>query len=511
MRILSSEQMRAVEREALKHSQTYLRLMENAGTGAAKMIARCESPIENRRCVVLCGKGNNGGDGFVVARKLCREGAIVTCVLAGGEPRSEEAREMLRLLSLEPVSVLPLEEDHAQINLLLMEADLIVDALFGTGFQGALPDGCGFLAEMSNLSKARVYALDIPSGMNADTGFAVGKCLKANQTIAFGCLKPAHLSEDAAEFLGEVEVCDIGIPEEAFSIIDDAVYLIDHDMVLPHLHQRPDDSYKGSFGYLLVVAGSLGMTGAAVLASRAASQCGTGLVYLATAHSLVLPLSAHLTEQVMVPLAENEAGGISPLSLPELLPVLQKSTACVAGCGLKNTEDTRSIIRSIITNAECPIVLDADGINSVVGDINIIRCAKNGLILTPHYGEFSRLTGKTVEYIAQNRVALAKAFAQEYKVTLVLKGATTVVALPDGSVCLNKGSNSGLAKAGSGDLLAGIIGGLLAQGLGINEAAICGVYLHSQAARLTAKRLCKTSMQPSDILNDFYLLFKELD
>ncbi len=511
MRILSSEQMRTVEREALKHSQTYLRLMENAGIGAAKIILRRERPIENKRCVVLCGKGNNGGDGFVVARKLSREGASVACVLAGGEPRSDEAREMLRLLHLDPVSILPLEENRAQINLMLVEADIVVDALFGTGFQGALPDACGFLAEMTNLSKARVYALDIPSGLNADTGLAAGRCFAADCTIAFGCLKPAHLTEAAADQLGAVEVCDIGIPEEAFLVINDAVFLIDHDMVLPHLRRRPDDSYKGTFGRLLVVAGSLGMTGAAALASQAASRCGTGLVYVATARSLLLPLAAHLTEQVMLPLPETEAGGISALAQPELLSALQKATACVAGCGLKNTEDIHAIIKAILTHADCPIVLDADGINAVAGDINIVRNAKQGLVLTPHYGEFSRLIGKPIDYVADNRVALAKAFAQEYNLTLVLKGSTTVVALPDGSICLNKAGNSGLAKAGSGDLLAGIIGGLLAQGCAPQQAAICGVYLHSQAARLTAKRLCKTAMQPSDILNDLYLLFQELD
>ncbi|MFA9380938.1 MAG: NAD(P)H-hydrate dehydratase, partial [Acetanaerobacterium sp.] len=451
------------------------------------------------------------GDGFVVARRLTQAGASVSCVLAGGEPRSDEAKEMLRLLRDEPVSILSLEESRPAINLLLVEAHIIVDALFGTGFHGALSDGCGFLAEMSGLSKARVYSLDMPSGMNADTAEVQGRCFAATCTIAFGCLKPAHVNPAAAPLLGDVAVCAIGIPDKAYDGVGSETHLIDHATVRQWLRRRPDDSHKGTFGKLLVTAGSMGMTGAAVLCARAASRSGAGLVYVASPRSAVPIIASHLIEQVLLPMPETEEGTLSADAIPALARALAGKTACVAGCGIKDNADTRMVIASIITNADCPILLDADGINAISGDINIVRQASHGMVLTPHYGEFARLTKKDTDFITQNRVALAQEFAQNAGITLVLKGAYTVVAHADGSVYLANSPNSGLAKGGSGDLLAGLIGGLLAQGYTQREAAVCGVYLHAHAARLSAARLSKATMQPSDVLDDLHLVFRELE
>ncbi len=510
MRILTTEQMRAAERASLSHGLTFLRLMENAGTGAYRIIAGREGALFGKRCVVLCGVGNNGGDGFVVARRFARDGAVVSCVLAGGEPRSDEAREMLRLLHGEPVSILRLEESRPSVNLLLMEADLIIDAMFGTGFHGVLPDGCGFLAEMSGLAKARVYSLDIPSGMNADSGGIEGRCFNADCTIAFGCLKPAHIEPSAAPMLGEVAVCDIGISDDVYGAVGSKTHLIDGRMVRQLLRPRTDDSYKGTFGRLLVVAGSLGMTGAAVLCARAASYSGAGLVYVAAPKQTVPILAGHLIEQVMLSMPETNEGVLGDEAAVPLAKAVKGKTACVAGCGLRNTAGTRMAVLSLLSNAECPIVLDADGINALNGDIDIVRQAAYGVVLTPHYGEFARLVNKQTTFIEQNRAALAAEYAQAHGVTLVLKGAYTVVALPDGSVYLLNCPNSGLAKGGSGDLLAGLIGGLLAQGHTTKEAAVCGVYLHARAAQLTAGRLCKTTMQPNDVLGDLHLVFREL-
>ncbi len=510
MRILTTEQMRSAERASLSHGLTFLRLMENAGTGAYQIIAGREGALFGKRCVVLCGIGNNGGDGFVVARRLARDGAVVSCVLAGGEPRSDEAREMLRLLHSEPVSILRLEESRPSVNLMLMEADLIIDALFGTGFHGMLPDGCGFLAEMSGLSKARVYSLDIPSGMNADSGRVEGRCFCADCTIAFGCLKPAHIEPAVAPMLGEVAVCDIGITDDVYGSVGSKTHLIDGALVKRLLRPRTDNSYKGTFGRLLVAAGSLGMTGAAVLCARAASRSGAGLVYVASPRQIIPVLSGHLIEQVMLPMPDTDEGVLGADAAVPLASAVKGKTACVVGCGLQNTAGTRMALLSLVSNADCPIVLDADGINALARDIDIVRQAAGGVVLTPHYGEFARLVNKDTAFIEQNRASLAAEYAQANGVTLVLKGAYTVVALPDGSVYLLNCPNSGLAKGGSGDLLAGMIGGLLAQGHSPKEAAVCGVYLHARAAQITAQRLCKTTMQPSDVLGDLHLVFREL-
>ncbi len=513
MRILTSRQMREAERASLDHGQTYLRLMENAGAGAFAILARREESLAGKRCVVLCGEGNNGGDGFVVARRLALAGGDVTAVLAGGDPRSEEAREMLRLLRAQPVSILPLRENRPAMGALILEANILVDALFGTGFRGTLPEDCGFLAEMCALSKAKIYALDIPSGINADTGEtqAGGRSFRADCTVAFGCLKPAHINPDAARQLGDVEVCELGIAEEVYAGTGANTYLIDRELAASMFHKRPDDSHKGSFGKLLAVAGSLGMTGAAVLAASAASRSGAGLVYLAAPRSVLFSLSAHLVEQVMLPMPETEEGTLSSDAVPALCAALKGKSACLFGCGVKQGAGIQTALRAVAEQAEGPMILDADGINALCGDINIMEQAKHGMVLTPHYGEFSRLTGYPIEEIAQNRVALAREFAARHRVTLVLKGAYTVVAQPDQSVYLCHAPNSGLAKGGSGDLLAGIVGGLLAQGYCTRDAAVCGVYVHSQAAELTARRLSKTSMQPSDVLCDLHPVFAALE
>lgn len=510
MRILTTDQMRAAERASLSRGLTFLRLMENAGTGAYKIIAEREGALFGKRCVVLCGSGNNGGDGYVVARRLAREGAVVSCVMAGSDPKSDEAKEMLRLLHSEPVSIMRLEDSRPSVNLLLVEADIIVDALFGTGFHGMLPDGCRFLAEMSALSKARVYSLDVPSGMDADTGLTQGKCFSAVCTIAFGCLKPAHIEPSAAPYLGEVTVCDIGIPDEVYASVGSKLHLIEGVLVKRWLRPRPDDSYKGTFGKLLVAAGSLGMTGAAVLSSRAASASGAGLVYVASPQRVIPILASHLIEQVMLPMPDTDDGSFSEQAIPSLCAALRDKSACLVGCGMQNTAQTRMLTLSILQNATCPIVLDADGINAIVGDIDIVRQASHGVVLTPHYGEFARLVNKDTATVERHRVQLASEFAQAFGVTLVLKGAYTVVAFKNGEVYLLNSPNSGLAKGGSGDLLAGLIAGLLAQGHTPEQAAVCGAYLHSRAAQLTAQRLCKATMQPSDVLNDLHLVFREL-
>lgn len=510
MRILTSQQIKQAERASLAHGLTYLRLMENAGTGAFGILQRREGTLSGKRCVVLCGAGNNGGDGFVVARRLSRAGAEVCCVLAGDLPRSDEAREMLRLLQNEPVSLLRLEESRPAVNLLLVEAQLIIDALFGTGFHGVLPDGCGFLAEMSALSKATVYSIDLPSGMDADTGETRGRCFASACTIALGCLKPAHVLPQAAPLLGDVEVCDIGIPESLYQKSGSTSHLIEKTLAGSLLRARPDDSHKGVFGRVLLAAGSLGMTGAAVLCARAASASGAGLVYVAAPRRTVPILASHLVEQMLVPMPDTEDGVYSAEAAAPLARAAQGKSACVAGCGMRNTAHTRAAVRALLENAPCPVVLDADGINCIGGDINIIRQAAHGVVLTPHYGEFARLTGGDIDSIRQNRVQAAAEFARQTGVTLVLKGAYTVVASASGEVYQFNSPNSGLAKAGSGDLLAGLIGGLLAQGHSPEQAAVCGVYLHARAAQLTAARLCKATMQPSDILHDLHLVFREL-
>lgn len=504
MRVVTSEQMKQLERRALDYDLTFQRLMENAGSAAAAFLRRTFT-LEGLNCMLFCGRGNNGGDGFVAARKLAENGANVLVVTVGGEPKSPEALSMFQMLSMMELPILPLEESREKILAVLQKADIVVDAVCGTGFHGELRDWERVAANMINDAIAAVIALDIPTGVECDSGTVAPGAVRADFTVAFDSRKQAHILPSSAPMCGAVEIVDIGIPEEARIGIDTVVGSVQTQDVLARLPIRRPDAHKGDFGRLLIVAGCSRYRGAASLATLAALRCGTGLVTLASTEPVCSAAAAKLYENVYLPLPQNETGGIAGTeqSINLLEPEILKSTAILFGCGMGDTQATASLLTRLLQKATCPVVIDADGINAIASNINILKMTKAPLVLTPHPGEMARVSGREISDLMADRYGAALEFARVHRLTLALKGHETVIASADGKLLVNQTGNVGLAKAGSGDVLAGMVAAYCALGLDPYWAAVSGVHLHGIAADTTAKKLGQHAMLPSDLMRYF--------
>lgn len=503
MTVLTAESMRRLEQTAVDEGLPYLRLMENAGSAAARVI-RSSAALKGRRVTVLCGRGNNGGDGFVIARKLLDEGAHISVVLMSGAPTTEQAREMLSRLSGTDVTVYNLETEPFLAVESVQSAGMIVDAVYGIGFRGALPDHMRHLFRSVNTAAVPVVAVDIPSGLDADSGAADPDTIRAGLTVTFSALKPALVAAAAQPYYGQVEVVSIGIDSELIDRFSHGQLTIGWRMVQACFPPRDPNAHKGTFGHLLMVAGSDGMAGAARLCAEGALRCGVGLLTAALPRRIYPILSATLPEAVCLPLEDADA--------PAQLALREKSktaTAVVLGCGLGRTAD--ALVWDVLCSGETPLVLDADGINAVAPHIDRLKTIRRPLVLTPHPGEMARLTGKSTRDIQAHRAAAARAFAEEYGVTLVLKGHETVIASPHRALLLNQTGNPGMATGGSGDVLAGMVGAFLAQGFDPHAAAMCGVHLHGLAGDRAAARLSQHAMLPTDLLAELGGLFLDLE
>lgn len=493
--------MKTAERLSDEMGVTYQRLMENAGCAAAAFMRKNLRSIVGRNFMIFCGSGNNGGDGFVVARKLFEEGANVVVVLCGALPRTDEAKYMYNCILDAGITVLDWTADLKKVHELIGGADIIVDALFGTGFSGEFRPPFDEIAVTINSASAFKISLDIPSGVNAATGEAAKGAVTANYTVAFDAIKPGHLLLPGRTHCGKTTEVDIGIPHEVLDNISQSCFCADDEMVFSSVTKRPRKSHKGNFGKLLCITGSENFSGAVAISAIGALRMGAGIVTLATTrtvHSLVAPL---VPEATFLPLPSNDNGGIDASATDILLPALESASAVLLGCGMGNTADTAAITAFVLKNAHCPIIMDADAINSVASSPEVLFDAQNSLILTPHMGEMARLIKKSTEEIVANRLELATEFSKKYSAVLVLKDASTVISSPNGDIFFNTTGNPGLSKGGSGDLLAGMIASLSAQGFIDTAAAVCGVYLHGLAADKAAYSLSEYAMLPSDIPN----------
>ena len=493
--------MKQIEQRGAEMGISTLRMMENAGSAAATFL-RKNLDVAKRNCMVFCGRGGNGGDGFVTARKLYQWGANVLVVLTDGVPTVEDSHQMLERLSSMHIPILNYQQERQTVISYLSGADLVVDAIYGMSFHGELDSLHREICQLINSSTAAVIALDIPSGVNALTASYDPDCIQADFTIVFDSFKPAHLFPAEIPCLGKLHLVDIGIPEAAHEGFENRFVHCDEETLLYYLPPKASNSYKGSNGRLLNIAGSMGMAGAAVLSTSAALRSGAGYVTLAIPETLYPHVTPHLVSSVCLLLQEGQ-------QLSAIQTALPRNDAVAIGCGLGSFPSVQRLVRHLAECCPLPLILDADGINALAQDIDILKRAASPRILTPHLGEFSRLIQKPVEEIKANRIELAKEFSQEYNAILVLKGANTVVTSPDGMVYVNQSGCPGLAKAGSGDLLTGIIASLTAQGIAPYAAAVCGVYLHGLAAERCAARLSCYGMQPMDILTDLCEFFAE--
>ncbi len=509
--ILDSKKTKEIEDICVSNGTEHIELMTRAGTAAAKL-AIDNYDASHKSVAVLCGRGHNGGDGFAAARVLAKSGAKVRVLLTHGYPTVPDAIDLFGRAERAGMKCLlfNVEEDREEFLKTLMIADIIVDAVCGTGFSGELDDKLEMIFKCVNSSRAKVIAVDLPSGVNADSGKVSEGAVKADATITFTTKKPCHVVYPALEHCGKVYVADIGIDTSNIPMSEYTLDVPDFQSTRLCFLPRKSNTHKGDYGRLLAVCGSEAMPGAAALAIKAACRSGVGLVKCAVPERCIGAIASYVAEATYLPLTSSIAG-LNDVDRKAIIESLKGSSACLLGCGLGQSERTKQTVRLIIENSEIPLIIDADALNCIADDIGLLDNAKCEIIITPHPGEMSRLTGKTTEEIQENRLEIAKSFSSDHGVTVVLKGANTIIAFPDGKVSVNTTGNPGMACGGSGDVLAGIIGALLAQKMSVYDAAACGTYIHGECGDRAAVRYSVTGMMPSDIIETIPSLFLELE
>ena len=503
MRLLTSEEMKKVEAHAVQRGLSYQRMMENAGAACARNLRSIvEKETGTRRNVaILCGKGNNGGDGFVIARKLFESGYRVCLILVSGYPGTDEAEYMYKLTADLNIPTIWYDADKPKADKTIQTADVLVDAVFGFSFHGEIKPELAQVFRLFNEAEGMKFAIDMPSGAYCDSGLCDENCIHADYTIAVSALKPAHILHPASDCCGDIIVASIGIPEESFATVGYGLYTYHANEIAARFPERKVDAHKGDFGHLLCICGSASMPGAAFLATKAALRSGAGLVTVAFPRSLFGTLSAKLTESLFLPLEETPEGALSRNCIPTLLRQLDRYDAIVIGCGLSVCEDTAAVLQAVLENASVPVIVDADGINLLSRNIDLLQNAAAPVILTPHPKEMARLAQCTAAEVQADRTGMARKFAEEQGVYLVLKGSNTVIASPDDDrLYVNVTGNNGLAKGGSGDVLAGMLGAFTAQKLPLPDALCVGVYLHGYCADELAQKISKTGMLPTDVI-----------
>ena len=491
MKILTAAEMREVDRLTIERGIPGIVLMENAAHRVLEAMAKRFRPLAAERIVVLCGKGNNGGDGMAIARQLftrVRPVALHVVLVASPEELKGDAAANYRMLEFCGCKV------ESEIPSAARNATLVVDALLGTGISGAATGRMlDAIREINNgFPLARVVAVDIPSGMPTDSGDSAGEFARADLTVTLTAPKPAHALAPNCNHIGELVVGPIGSPESLYESA--RLWLLEPAMFRALLAPRPPEGHKGTFGHVLVVAGSRGKTGAAVMSGLGAMRAGAGLVTVASAESAIPTIASHAPELMTEPLAETLRGSIALNA--RLTDAAEGKTVLAMGPGLGRHPEIEVLVRTAADTFAQPMVLDAD---ALVGDN--FGPPERVRVLTPHPGEMARLTGKPTAEVQKDRVAAARDFAGQHRVTLVLKGERTVIAFADGRAWINPTGTPALGTGGSGDVLTGMIAGFLAQfSKQPDEAVGAAVYLHGLAAQLAAREIGEKCFMATDLL-----------
>lgn len=512
--VFTAEEMRRLDRRAITElGIPGPTLMESAGRGAAAAIAAAlpglGAPHRGARVVIVCGKGGNGGDGFVVARWLKRRGAAPSVVLTCA-PRDVGGDARLKLEALRRTGIRPLQfEDDRAIAALLGRAHVVVDALLGTGSRGAPGGEVARAIELINASGRPVVALDIPSGLPADGGAPAGVAIRAVITLTFAGLKRGLLGTPGDELAGHVSVVPIGVPEAELARGVNT-FLLEPGDVAPRFPPRARAAHKGTYGHLLLVAGSLGKTGAAALGAAAAMRSGCGLVTVATPASQQPIVAAHVLEAMTTPLPEAPARTLALKAREVVAELAAPRDAVAIGPGLGLEDETRQVVRSLIEKLDKPMAVDADALTALTGHLELLRAAPGGRCLTPHPGEMARMLGVGVSEVQRDRLETARAFAIRYRTHVVLKGAHSVIATPEGRAFLNPTGNPGMASGGTGDVLTGMLGAFLARGLDAEAALQSSVYLHGSAGDIAAERVGEESLIARDVIAAIPEAFRRL-
>jgi NAD(P)H-hydrate epimerase len=501
MKLVTSEQIKNIDRRAIREfGIPGMVLMENAATAILAEMERFFNGLSGVKVGIICGKGNNGGDGLALARRLRIRGVPVrVALLAPFAAVSGEAKINLSILRKMDVEILPNANSRPLAD--IMEwSDILVDAMLGVGLSAPLKGTYAQAAMMLNISGRPVVAVDIPTGINADTGAVMGTAVRADLTVTMALPKRGLVLHPGASYAGQVRVADIGIPADVIEKEIITTHLLDRGSVWGAIRKRESDTHKGDYGHLMVVAGSLGKAGAAVMTAKGALRSGAGLVSVAAPMGLVPVIQQQVFEAMCIQSAESIDGTLGIGAEEELSKAAGRISACAVGPGLSTHYETVQTVRGFIPRLGLPMVIDADGLNALAGSLDILKRMKAPVVLTPHPGEMGKLLGVSANDVQKDRIGIASDFAGRYNVTLVLKGAGTVIASPTGDVFINSTGNPGMATAGTGDVLTGMIGGLLAQGYPAVQAACLGVYLHGLAGDLAAKEKGEMSLIAGDVI-----------
>ena len=491
MKLATGGQMAGIDRRAIASGVAGLELMDKAGRGVFEVVIdRTREP--GSMVAVVCGKGNNGGDGFVVARCLKEAGVQVEAfLLERAKAVSGDARTHLERARSAGVEIREIHSEREVDDLIpvLGRSSLIVDAILGTGLRGGARGVSNPAIEAVNRAGIPVVSVDVPSGLHADTGRTEGPCVKSTHTVTFGLPKVGHFFFPGRTLCGTLSLIDIGIPPASIDAEGVDVFLTTREDVVGWLPRREPDAHKGDFGRDLILAGSVGLTGAAVLCANGAIRSGAGLVTVGVPASLNDILEVKLTEAMTYPLPEvRRARCLSLRARGDIGRLAEKADSIALGPGLGRHRETAGLVHRLLQDVEKPLVLDADGLNALGGRSDLLKDRAGPTVITPHPGEFSRLTGMPTAEILMDPIGSARAYAGTNRVVVVLKGAPTVIADPSGKVYLNPTGNSSMATGGAGDVLTGIVTSLIGQGLTPETGARLGVYLHGAAGDLVAER-----------------------
>lgn len=486
--LVTAQQMRAFDHSTINmFGIPGVVLMENAGRSTfLEIYRRFECQLSGLKAAVIAGPGNNGGDGFVIARYLINHKANVRTYLVSPISRIKgDALVNLNILLAMGGSVIELKnpEDLLEASGFWRECGLVVDSILGTGLQSDVRSPIKEILDIINECPGFTVAVDIPSGVDSDTGQLRGCAVRADLTMTYGFRKLGMAIYPGKRACGEIEVVDISIPASLVNEVSPKARLVDHADIKSYFQLRQNPvTHKGSFGHVLVVGGSPGKTGAVAMAARAASRIGAGLVTVATPEKLNPILENKLTEEMTVPVSCDGSGQWNDRSVEEVTSLIQGKTCIVVGPGLSSTESAQKVVEKVLIEAHCPVVLDADGLNCVVGKLDKLTGRQKHMVFTPHPGEMARLTGLSSNEIQANRVDAARNFSIKHNLWLVLKGAASISSSPGGEIYVNASGNPWMASGGQGDVLSGILGGLLAQGLGTQVAVPLGVFMHGTLA-----------------------------
>ena len=505
MYLVTADEMQRMDRTTIESFGIPGRvLMENAGRGATAFFLETVHRQQPGRVGIAAGRGNNGGDGFVMARYLHQLGIAATVFLLAEKDRVQgDAAANLKLLEAMGVPVIELADEAAfeSRKPQMQRQDSWIDAILGTGLSSDVRGYFKSAIEFINHLDRPVFAVDIASGLNADTGQVCGVSIRADATATFGFAKIGHLCYPGRLRTGQLKVVEIGIPPHVAAAIGCRQHLIAPDGLRKEVPSRARTAHKGHTGHVLILAGSPGKTGAAAMAANAAMRAGAGLVTLGVPRSLNPILETMVTEPMTVGLPETDKGALAEAALESVTELIQDKRCLAVGPGIGTAASTGRLLAHLIEKSPIPMVIDADGLNLIASDPTMLANSRSPIVLTPHPGEMARLSGQPTARIQSDRIRHARRFAEQYRVHLVLKGAATVIARPDGTVFINATGNPGMAAGGMGDVLTGLIAGLIAQGVEASAAASAAVYLHGSAADRLSRFKAPTGYLATEVMD----------